>query len=530
MTILITMAIIGHLINARRMIMKKNILYLLAAIAFCSLSCSKEIGREVDESPIDNHEEEQVPTLPVKTITFSASIELSAETKATLNDHSIEWASGDYIGIATEQSTTVTGYAVTPGVDPKTCTFTVAAVDNAENYYAIYTGSSDFTGIIFNTETKTFSGTATEKLIIKHGRFDTPTITHKEQLSMAGKANSNTASIKMKPCLALAKVRVGEGSVSKKHDGTYSGVRGFNFYQDPNATWDASTPYCSGDYTVCLSGDDLVVSPSTTITTALTNYRDLSTSELLSANTDYYFSFIPGGDIDGFRLDFTGFKNDSPTYSIDWGIQYTYKLIQSMTVKPGDYFDFGTFDPVASKKDAASFDDFAITIDGVFTDWASVTTTGGYSNGYTQCKVTYDKYYIYFYSKTTGISWHSGNYFYYCLDTDNKNTTGGDLWGHSGFESIFYISPCTSTEGTFVSEPSIHRSYPSSISDKAKCAGTFDSVNKVLEIEVRVPRTSALVFKNDVIRAWTYASDAGHGDDPSLSGYFNLDSTVSITN
>lgn len=510
--------------------MKKNFLLLLASIAFCSLSCSKENTKEIDESPIDNREETQMPVSHGKTITFSASIELPAQTKAILNDHSVEWKSGDYIGIATEQASTVTGYEITPGSDPKTCTFTIAAVDNAENYYAIYTGSSDFSGITFNTETKTFSGTAAEKLIIKHGRFDSPTITHPEQLPMAGKANSNTTSIKMKPCLALGKVRVGAESVAAKHDGTYSGVRGFNFYQDPDASWDGSTPYCSGDYTVCLSGDDLVVSPSTTITTNLHNYRDLSSGDLLSANTDYYFAFIPGGSINGFRLDFVGFKGESESYAIDWGIQYTYKLNQTMTVKPGEIFDFGTFDPVASKKDEAGFTGHAITIDGTFSDWASVTTTGGSSNGYTQCKVTYDKYFIYFYSKTTGITWNSGNYFYYCLDTDNNDTTGGELWSRPGFESIFYISPCTGTAGTFASEPSIHRSYPSSTSEKAKCAGSYDSVNNVVEIEVRIPRKAALVFKEDVVRIWTYASDAGHGSNPSLSGYFNLDSTIAIAN
>lgn len=503
--------------------MRKEVLMLFATLAVGFVSCSKENGK-VDINPQENYVEiTETPTEPVKMITFSATIDGSGLTKATLNDHAIEWAAGDYIGIATEQATTVTGYAVTPGVDPTTCTFSVEAVANAENYYAIYTGSSDFSGITFNTTTKTFSGTATEKLCIKYSRFDSPSITHNEQLTMAGKTNSNTASIRMKPCLALAKLQIGGDSVAAKHDGTYSGVRGFDFYQDPNASWGGGEPYCSGDYTVCLSGEDLVVAPSTEFTDARKNFRELSTGELLNANTDYYFAFIPGGDINGFRLDFTGFNNDSPTYSVNWGIQYTYKLNSSMTVSPGDYFDLGKFDPVKDKTAEAGFSSYAITIDGDFDDWTSVTTTGGYSNGYTECKVTYDKYYIYFYSKTTDITWASGNYFYYCLDTDNNNTTGGELWSRPGFETVFYISPFSSTTGTFVASPSIHRTYPSSVSATASCAGTYDDVNGIVELEVKVARKDVLVFKDDVIRIWTYAS----GDD---SGYFTLNDTLTITN
>lgn len=503
-------------------IMKKEVIVLFAVLAFGFVSCSKEAGKTEEES-IEVIESQTELT---RMITFNASIEFNNDSKATLNDHAVEWAGGDYIGIATEKSTTVTGYAVTPGVDPTTCTFSVAEVPGAENYYAIYTGSSSFSGITFNTETKTFAGTATGNLIIAHGRFDSPSIT-KEQLAMAGKTDSNTKSISMKPCLALAKIKVGSESVASKHDGTYSGVRGFNFYLDPDSSWDSGAPYPCGDYTVCLSGEDMVV--TAVDNSARRNYRDLSEGELLSANTDYYFAFIPVGAINGFKLDFVGFNNDSGK-TVSWDTQYTYKLNQSLTVNPGDFFDFGTFNPVKDKTDEAAFSSYAIDIDGVFTDWESVTTTGGYSSGYTQCKVTYDKYYIYFYSKTTGITWNSGNYFYYCLDTDNDDTTGGDLWGHPGFESIFYISPFTSTTGTFASSPSIHRSYPGSVSATATCAGTYDSVNGVVELEVKVARKHALVFKNDVIRIWTYASDAGHGENPSLSGYFDLASTLSITN
>lgn len=503
--------------------MKHEVLVLLAAMVVGFVSCGKESVTAENENQIDAPDVINPQNESPRMITFSAVIDQKNNsthhigTKATLNDHAIEWAAGDYIGIATEKATTVTGYAVTPGVDPKTCSFEVAEVAGAECYYAIYTGSSDFSGITFDTSTKTFAGTESGKLIIKHGRYDSPTITHKEQLAMAGKANSNTTSISMKPCLALAKVRIGAESVASKHDGTYSGVRGFNFYQDPNASWGGGAPYSSGDYTVCLSGENMVV--TSVDNAARYNFRDVETSNLLAADTDYYFAFIPAGDISGFRIDILGFKSDESTSS---SIQYTFRLNQSLTVNPGDYFDIGTLDPVGNKKDEANFDKFAIDIDGVFTDWDGVTTTGGPNGGYTECKVTYDEYFIYFYSKTTGITWASGNYIYYCLDTDNNASTGGDLWSHAGFESIFYISPYSSTEGVFNGSPSIHRSYPGSVSATATCAGTYDAVSGVVELEVKVSRKAANVFKNDNIRIWSYASG-------SASGYFDLGSTLSIT-
>ena len=163
-----------------------------------------------------------------------------------------------------------------------------------------------------------------------------------------------------------------------------------------------------------------------------------------------------------------------------------------------------------------------ITLDGSFSDWASVTPVGGPNGGYTQCKATYDADYIYFYSKTTGITWDAGNYIYYCLDTDNDNTSGGDLWGHAGFESIFYIHPLSSTSGTFNTTPSINRSYPSSVSASATLAGTYNSSDGIIEVELKVPRTAALVSKGNTIRIWTYASG-------SSSGYFTLAGTLIVT-
>ena len=496
--------------------MKKEFIIAIAAISVGLLSCAKESERIDDLKEEENLTEENTIIQP-RIITISASIDMPQAVKATLNDHAVQWSAGDYIGIATELASTVTGYTVTPGVDPTTCSFDILEVTGAEYYYAIYTGSSDFSGITFNTETKTFSGTDAGNLMIKYSRYDSPSITHKEQLSMAGKTSAHDASISMKPCLALAKLQFGSKSVANKYADSYSGVRGFNFYQDPNASWGGGAPYSSGDYSVCLSGENLVVSPLETANRK--NFREISESELLDANTPYYIAFIPGGDINGFKIDLVGFDSDS---NISYDAQYTLKLQQSMTIDPGDYFDFGVIDPVGAKKDEASFSDYAISIDGVFSDWASVTTSGGPNNGYTECKVTYDNYYIYFYSKTTGNSWNSSNYIYYCLDTDNNNTTGGDLWGHAGFESIFYISPYSATEGVFNASPSIHRSYPSSVSATASCAGSYDAVNGVVELEVKVSRKAALVFKGDELRIWSYAS----GDK---SGYFNLGSTLSIT-
>ena len=474
--------------------MKQIKFFALAFAALSLLSCSKE---NADNQIVQNVNKEDV-----KTITFSASID-PVNSKAILNDHSVEWSVTDIIAVANDVNDDIEACVVTPdGTDPTKCTFTVTAVAGATTYYAICKGNS-VSGITFDHTTGVFSGLNNENhSFVKNNVSEA-------RLTMAGKS-TDMSSICFAPCLTLVKFKIAAESVAAKYADGYSGIRGFNLIIKHNG----NRIHPTGDYSVDLSGSDVAVS----YVANGADFIQINEGEnLMSSTADYYVTVIPEGNVETFQIQPFGFNSSS---AATWDGIYHMTLTQSASLNPGDYFDLGTLNPLGLQKARDAFVP-AISIDGNFTDWNSITTTGGYSNGYTECRATYDKNFIYFYSKTTNITWDSGNYFYYCLDTDNDNTTGGDLWGHAGFECIFYVSPFSSTEGTYRSSPTLHRTYPDSNSAAISCAGSYDSENKVSEIEIAVSRNMALVNKGDVIRIWTYASG-------SASGYFNLASTLTI--
>lgn len=474
----------------------------IPVLACIVVSCSKESTNVQLEKPEDTLQKEE----PARTITFSATIDVSKDTKAALNDHAIEWSDDsnkDVIAVANDLNGAIQSCIVTR--DPGNYTvgkFDVVEVVGAENYYALYTGSSDFSGIAFDKDTKTFYGTSVGELTSNRKQYSVGSLSG-APLSMAGKASSSSSNISFRPCLALAKFRLGEDSVKSKHDGTYSGVRGLNFYQDPSASYDGGAPYTSGDYRVDLSGENIVI--TTDDNKNRRNYREIATAELLSKDTDYYFCFIPAGEINGFKLDLLGFKSD---LSVSNAAQYTMTLNQSLTIDPGDYFDFGTIDPVKAKKSEADFSDYAIK---TMSDWDSVSASDSSSDpadNNIELKVTYDKYYFYIYTKRTYTDdvWNNQGYFYYCLDTDGNPTNGTDANAKGQMSDIvFFVKPYggTSASPEFNTTPSCTVTY-SGRTLTPTCIGRYDA--NTIETSLKISRKSLGLFKGDTVKILSWGN------------------------
>ena len=472
--------------------MKRIALILFALSIALFISCSKEIvAPDVPADDPEVHESE--PDI----ITFAASIELNDETKAQFRaaDLKIEWQAGDYIGIATDNNATITAYPVT--VDPSDATkatISVSAVDGATAYYALFKGhltgsgsvaSNVFTNISFNTETKTFSGSA---LRVGDSQVSLGSLTSGNHynnggypLSLAGKSSGTT--LIMRPCLALFKVQFNKESMflddahkdhasdfiikneeytsSKKitHYHDYTALRGFDFYQKS-----ASTVYSSGEFTVQI-GDNgsLTVAPGET----KTEYRRQSNDRTkLTADTPYYMCVIPGGSVSSMQFKFYGFTDNTPTNG--WTNDYIMTLSRSLTVRPGDFYDMGKLNPVGRQRtkdhnadeEEDRFIGFtpSINIDGNFGDWIPgegegenseiigkiATSTGG--SNYKELKVAYDDKYIYFYTKrdwsTDHNIWSTEAYIYYGLDLDNDSaTSAGGLSEMTGADASILIHP-----------------------------------------------------------------------------------------
>ena len=226
--------------------------------------------------------------------------------------------------------------------DATTCSITVVPVPGATTYFAIYTGSADFSAISFDKATQTFSG-----LNIGQTQWQASSLTSANgALTMAGK--TSTTSIVMKPCLSLVKFQMKSTSVASNYDsGGYSGVRGFNLMLRKSG----SRIVCAGDYTVNLSGSEMAVSYVDNANKK--DYKQLSNGTLLSASTDYYLSIIPTGTTNKVELQFLGFKSDGTTYT--WGSDakdYKLSIEKTINIKPGECLDFGILDPVGMKKAA----------------------------------------------------------------------------------------------------------------------------------------------------------------------------------
>lgn len=382
----------------------KTLRYLgICASVLALAACSKNVTPEIVCPNPD-------PSTP-STLTFTVSIDDNA-TRASLSGLSIQWSSGDCIGVATDNDATIKAYTLTPDSEnPGKASVTINTVEGATTYYAIYTGSSDFSSISFDTSSLTFSGMRIEHEFLSANG-----------LTMAGKLSDEK--LVMKPCLAILKFRIAASSVEAKYatvgEHSFSGVRGFNLFL---RTGD-SRKQVGGIYTVSFSGDDFTVAGSNS---SQQWYKQINAgTDMFSSETDYYAAVIPVGSINNFRLEFFGFdESKEPT----WTTQYSMTRYQSTSVDPGDFYDLGTLDPVGLKKVSESS---LISIDGSFDDWADVSATLTLTGeALSEFKAVSDGKYIWFYQKFNHdvINLTSqNNYIRLMIDADNDSSTGGNEW------------------------------------------------------------------------------------------------------
>lgn len=498
--------------------MKKVFYLLLAACAILFVSCAKEI---------DNPSNAEIPANG-KTITFTASITMPGETKATLEELDIQWVEGDYIGIATDNSADIVAYPVTPDEeDPTRGTITVTAVEGASAYYALFKGSlghdgganevqaDDFSDVSFNTSTKTFSGLTVGKQQVAEGSLSSHLwYSNGYPLAMAGKASGT--SLVMRPCLALVKIQVAAESVPDDdyivsetynnpaygvdHAHSYSAVRGFDLYQ-----MGSSTIYSSGDYDVQIANDG-------SLTTTVVNndnkraYRQLSQEGKLLPDTDYLMCLIPGGSVSSFKINFLGYADNDG--ALLWDSTYTMTKSGEISVKPGDYFNFGTLNPLGRKKaknhleddaaDAAAAFVPAIDINGEFDDWAGITTLTSDNTGrIREWKFMTDERFVYIYLKLRGEKLAASKNLYIGFDTDiDSSTSNGAYAGdYVGADAVAKIVPISADSPlTFVNglDPNSHvwsTTYPgtSSTSGTIKCCGYLDTDGEAY-VELSIPR------------------------------------------
>lgn len=483
---------------------------MLAFAAALFVSCNNVID------PLDDNS--QAPAAEGKTITFSATIDAAPQTKASLDGLNIKWSSEDYIGVATDNSATIVAYPVSDiSSDGLSCSVQVNAVEGATTYYAVFKGSlgasgdatnevavDDFSAISFDTATKTFSGLKVGNQQVNSGSISSHIwYTHGYPLAMAGKSSGTT--LIMKPCLALVKIQIDAASVPAdhnvvtetytsssniEHDFSYSAVRGFNFYQ-----LGASTIYSSGDFTVQI-GDD---GGLTVVSVDTKEYRQISQSNKLLADTDYYMCLIPGGNVSSFKIDFLGYKDDAGALS--WDAVYTMTKSGITSVKPGDYYDLGTLNPLGRKmaknhatadaedETAASYVP-AITIDGSFDDWASLTDNyvelSAPSQDYQELKVAYDEFNLYFYSKrnlSRKNEWPF--YIWYRIDTNADDT----------YDKEFYFYPYSNNGGELELNANPSSSNISGLT--LKCAD--HAGDDFVEFETSVPRSELNILSGSVL-------------------------------
>lgn len=496
--------------------MKKLFYILFAASALLFVSCAKEVDDNITAPEAK---------LTGETITFSATIDMPAATRAALSGLNINWQSGDYIAFATDNDATIRVYPVTvDGENPTKCTITVDKVDGASGYYAIFKGSlgdggagvnsvdaDDYSMVTFNTTTKTFSGlTVGNQQVAKNSLSSYLWYSDGYPLAMAGKADGS--SLSMKPCLALVRLGINAESVPAgyyystivynnptygiDHPHDYTAVRGFNLYQKG-----VSTIYSSGDYDVQIADNG---SLTTTAAGNNSEYRQLAGTEKMSVDTDYLMCVIPGGTVSSFKIGFLGWSaNSSSSYS--YSAAYTMTKGGVGSVNPGDYYDLGVLNPLGRKKaaneaaddaadDAAQSYVPAITIDGDLSDWAGITVLPSNTTGrIREWKFKSDAFMVYFYLKLRGEKVATTKNLYVGIDTDNDSNTqisayAGDMTGCEAVAKIVPASlddPLTLVNGL---DPNsrVYHSNGSSTSGTVKCMGYIDSGE--VYIELSIPR------------------------------------------
>lgn len=465
--------------------MKNYLSIVFAAVAVAFVSCSKESAKDITPEPIN----------PVKeTITFSASIDLDADTKASLSDHAIHWVEGDVIALANDVNDNIESCAVSPdGTDPTKCTFTATAVGGATTYYAVCIGNS-ITGISFNHSTAIFTGLNNPK-----HTFSKNSVTG-SSLAMAGKS-TDKSSISFSPCLALMKIKIASESVAAKYAGGYSGIRGFNLIIKHSG----SRIHPSGDYSINLSGE---MSVSYVANDKGADYIQVSEgSNLMDSDASYYLAVLPAGDAETFQFQPFGFNSSEEA---TWDGIYPMTLTSAVSIDAGDYFDLGTINPVGLQK-ARDAIVSAITIDGDMSDWDAVDmypadalkdAFPGDGARILNWKVKSDTQNIYLYFKLVeSVAKARGTWSGYLpigFDTDNDASTGasGSYGLGEGYEAraiAYPLSNAAAADVTFFAPAS-----PCS-SNEIKCpisgsslggfptAGCLDGAGNAY-VELRIPR------------------------------------------
>lgn len=426
--------------------MKKNVYILFAIIAMALIACNKEQS-SLQEAEQEVIEEVEAISAPDKLI-FGVSMDLgesvvpaSKDTKASLSTLDICWSGGEKIFIANNINDDIEDCTLTKDPTyPTKGTIAVTPVEGASTYYAIYTsGTSHSDGkVVFDHTTATFSGS---EVICRQSEF-TASTTHRTDLAMAGKTTGDN--LIMKPCLSLIKFRVHANSVAAEYvDGSgYSSVRGFNLILRHSG----SRTYNCGTYSVNLSGSSMVVAGAGD---GKKDYKQISSGSRLSSGTDYYFSVIPVGSIERIELQFLGFKWDdgSSSYKNTWGSDpkdYQMALEQSLSIDAGDYFNFGTLNPVDLQKAADSFTP-SIDIDGDFSDWDGIsdlpnTRSGGDTNyKIVNWRMTSDARNVHIYLKLYNSGLTADSYVYIGFDTADGGSSHGGL---AGLESYVVVYTC----------------------------------------------------------------------------------------
>ena len=457
----------------------KKYLYISMACLMGMVSCSKENSvKEIEEPAVEK-------------ITFSASIDLGADTKTTLADKvggkAIQWSAGDVIGVANDQNDDIESCAVTvDALDPTKCSFDVTPVVGATTYYTICKGNS-ISGITFDHETQTFSGLNVGRKSFGKGSLAA------SDLAMAGKT-TNKSTVSMKPCLALVHLRIAAESVAATYEDGYSGVRGFYFLVKKND----SRKNVSEDYTVNMTGDMIITNGATT-----EDEKKIEEDGLMTSGTDYYFTIIPVGDIDLMEYRLFGYSDAVTTSS---STAYTMSLNQSLSVDPGDYYDFGTINPVGLKKDK---DHPAITLGDGMADWAAIDmypdddlkdAFPGDGDRLVEWKATSDLFNVYFYFKAKiAFAKEKGTTGFFATAFDFIDGAGS-ADGYAGLEGCDVVAktcPFSNAENaesvTFYNpesptyDSSIKFSpFSSSASGRAKTAGTQDE--NYVYVEISLPR------------------------------------------
>lgn len=162
----------------------------------------------------------------------------------------------------------------------------------------------------------------------------------------------------------------------------------------------------------------------------------------------------------------------------------------------------------------------AISIDGGFDDWASVpavniVSVSAPAQDYKEFKVAYDYQNLYFYTKRnlareSELPGTSGGYIWYRIDANNDAT----------YETAFYIYPYTKPASVieFVSNPPSHNISGLTLS----CAGRYDSVNSLIELEVSVPRSELGITNGNVLKFQSEMNKVNTGSTLTISSSLTI--------